>query len=109
MQSGENCVMNKCTVRFKRAQKVVSGDEVKKTSSGQTIEGVKWQYKGFEFDSTDSGVATDLRQRHDMVRSQLAAQRMNWKGGANEREELEVSWLIIVYVQNVKPIHSKRI
>lgn len=91
--------MNKCTVQFKWTQKVVGADEVKKTGSSLIMQGVKWQYKGFELDSTE-----DLRQRHGMVRAQLAAYRTNWKGGANEREDLEVNWPMIAYVENVTPI-----
>lgn len=33
--------MNKCTVQFKRTQKVVGADEVKKTGSGLIMQGVK--------------------------------------------------------------------
>ena len=63
------------------------------------MKGVKWQYKGFELDSTDSGVAIeDLTQRHDMVRSQLATCRTEWKEGATEREEKELNWLMIPYI-----------
>lgn len=39
MQSGKNCVHNKCTVQFKRTQKV-GEDEVEKTGNGQKTEGV---------------------------------------------------------------------
>lgn len=39
-----------------------------------------------------------------MVRSQLAAYGVDWKGGANERKNLEVNWPIRAYVQNVKLI-----
>lgn len=63
------------------------------------MEGVKWKYKGFELDSTDSGVAIeDFTQRHDTVRAQLATYRTEWKGGATEREEKELNWLMIVYI-----------
>lgn len=62
------------------------------------MEGVKWQYKGFELDSTDNGVAIDLTQGHDTVRSQLATYRTEWKGGATEREEKELNWLMIAYI-----------
>lgn len=34
-------MMNKCTVQFKRTQKAVGKGEVKKTNSGQNMEGVK--------------------------------------------------------------------
>lgn len=57
-----------------KEHKVPGGDDVKKTGSGQIMEGVKWQYKGFELNSTDHrGASEDPKQRCNKASSELAA------------------------------------
>lgn len=71
-------------------------------SSSQLLEGFKWQYKGFEFNSTDHTVASDPRQTcdqanyecdalQDLIKDKLAKKR-DWK------------WPVTANVQNVKPV-----